>query len=110
MIELHSSRRDFDRLLAAGRCCIQSYAGTLLEDSAAITVPKLMIWGRHDGLVPSDHARAFARVHPEAHVHVLEDCGHYPQIEFPAKFNALLRRWIDSTAPGGKRPPLRAVA
>jgi pimeloyl-ACP methyl ester carboxylesterase len=110
LVELHSSRRDFDRLLAAGRCCIQSYTGTLLEDSAAIAVPKLMIWGRHDGLVPSDHARAFARLHPDASVHVLEDCGHYPQIEFPVRFNALLRDWIDGTSQGAAKPPLRAAA
>jgi pimeloyl-ACP methyl ester carboxylesterase len=111
LVELHSSRRDFDRLLAAGRCCIQSYTGTLLEDSAAIEVPKLMIWGRHDGLVPSDHARAFERLHPEAHVHVLDDCGHYPQIEFPSKFNALLRTWIDETSPAPEPARgLRSVA
>ena len=42
------------RLLAAGRCCIDSYTGTLLEDSAAIEVPKWMVWGRHDGLVPCE--------------------------------------------------------
>jgi pimeloyl-ACP methyl ester carboxylesterase len=108
LVELHSSRRDFDRLLAAGRCCIQSYTGTLLEDSAAIDVPKLLIWGEHDGLVPSDHARAFASAHPDASVHVLEDCGHYPQIEFPERFNELLRGWIDAT--GGERRSLRATA
>jgi pimeloyl-ACP methyl ester carboxylesterase len=107
LIELHSSRRDLDRLLAAGRCCIQSYTGRLLEDSAAIEVPKLMIWGEHDGLVPSGHADAFARLHPDAAVHVLGDCGHYPQIEFPQKFNRLLRDWIDATA---ERPATRLRA
>ena len=113
LVELHSAPRDFDRLLAAGRCCIQSYTGTLLDDSRAIAVPKLMIWGRHDGLVSSDHARAFARTHPDAHVHVLEDCGHYPHIEFPGRFNGLLRQWIDGTGPEPRRdsrPSLRAVA
>jgi pimeloyl-ACP methyl ester carboxylesterase len=112
LVELHSSPRDFDRLLAAGRCCIQSYTGTLLDDSRAIAVPKFMVWGRHDGLVPSDHARAFEQTHPDAHVHVLDDCGHYPHIEFPAKFNGLLRRWIDASSPEprGTRAPLRAVA
>jgi pimeloyl-ACP methyl ester carboxylesterase len=109
LVELHSSRKDMDRLLAAGRCCIQSYTGTLLEDSVAIKVPKLMIWGEHDGLVPSGHARAFARLHADASVHVLEDCGHYPQIEFPGRFNQLLRDWIDATS-GDKRGALRAVA
>jgi pimeloyl-ACP methyl ester carboxylesterase len=110
LVELHSSRKDLDRLLAAGRCCIQSYTGTLLEDSQAITVPKLMIWGRHDGLVPSDHARAFERLHPDASVHVLDGCGHYPQIEFPTKFNGLLRGWIDETTGRRGKRRLRAVA
>jgi len=114
LVELHSSPRDLDRLLAAGRCCIQSYTGTLLEDSRAITVPKFMLWGIHDGLVPSDHARAFEQLHPDAHVHVLDDCGHYPHIEFPSTFNSLLRRWIDETATeprdSKQRRSLRAVA
>src|SRR3954462_6659630 len=36
LVELHSSRRDFDRLLAAGRGGIQSYTGTLLAASRAL--------------------------------------------------------------------------
>ena len=97
LVRMHSSPRDFDRLLAAGRCCIDSYTGTLLEDSAAITVPKWMVWGREDGLVPAKHAEAFAKLHPDAEVHVFEDCGHYPQIELPARFNALLQEWVEGT-------------
>ena len=69
-----------------------------------------MIWGRHDGLVPSDHARAFERLHPDARVHVLEDCGHYPQIEFPGEFNALLRDWIDETSPAAAAAAARRRA
>jgi pimeloyl-ACP methyl ester carboxylesterase len=108
LVTMHSSPRDFDKLLTAGRCCIDSYTGTLLEDSATIGVPVWMVWGRHDGLVPSEHALAFGRVHGNAQVHVFEDCGHYPQIEMPTRFNRLLRRWMAETQPvsGG----LRAVA
>jgi pimeloyl-ACP methyl ester carboxylesterase len=107
LLEMHSSPKDFDRLLAAGRTCIDSYTGTLLEDSAAIKAPLWMVWGRHDGLVPSAHARAFAQVHPSADVHVFEACGHYPQIELPSRFNRLLRSWIAETEPG---PKLRTAA
>jgi pimeloyl-ACP methyl ester carboxylesterase len=101
LVSMHGTRQTFDRLLDAGRCCIESYTGTLLEDSAAIGVPLFMVWGRHDGLVPSHHAQAFHRLHPRAHVHVFDDCGHYPQIELPARFNRLLHEWIESTRAGG---------
>ena len=102
LVSMHGTPRDFDRLLAAGRCCIESYTGTLLEDSAAIRVPLWMVWGEHDGLVPSHHAHAFRELHAQAHVHVFEDCGHYPQIELPSRFNRLLHEWIEATA--GPRP------
>src|SRR5256714_9599943 len=97
LVSMHSSPRDFDRLLAAGRCCIDSYTGTLLEDSSAIEVPLWMVWGKHDGLVPAHHATVFGELHPHARVHIFDDCGHYPQIELPARFNALLRDRINDT-------------
>jgi pimeloyl-ACP methyl ester carboxylesterase len=106
LVSMHATPRDFDRLLAAGRCCIDSYTGTLLEDSSAIDVPKWMVWGRHDGLVPSAHAAAFRSLHPDASVHVFDDCGHYPHIELPSRFNRLLAAWMAETGP---QPKLRAA-
>jgi hypothetical protein len=41
---------------------------------------------------------------------VFEECGHYPHIELPARFNRLLREWMDATAPGPVTPRLRRVA
>ena len=108
LVSMHSAPRDFDRLLAAGRCCLDSYTGNLLEDSAAIRIPLFMVWGRRDGLVPAEHAASFAELHPNAQVHVFDDCGHYPQIELPARFNRLLHRWMATTA---TRPvPVRRAA
>lgn len=100
LVAMHaSSAKDFDRLISAGRCCLESYTGTMLEDSAAIDVPIWMVWGRHDGLVPFEHALTFGGAHPRASVHVFEVCGHYPHIELPARFNRLLRQWMAETAP-----------
>jgi pimeloyl-ACP methyl ester carboxylesterase len=98
LVSMHGTRKGLDKLLAAGRCCIESYTGTLLEDSRAIEVPLFMVWGEHDGLVPSKHAYEFGRLHPRAHVHVFEDCGHYPHIELPQRFNRMLHRWLDGGA------------
>jgi pimeloyl-ACP methyl ester carboxylesterase len=110
LVRMHGTPKDLDRLLTAGRCCIESYTGRLLEDSRTLDIPMWMVWGRHDGLVPVDHALAFGRAHPDAPVHVFDDCGHYPQIELPARFNRLLREWIDDTSPQPLKPRLRSVA
>ena len=98
LVSMHGTRKSFDRLLAAGRCCIDSYTGTLLEDSRNIRVPLFMVWGEHDGLVPSLHAADFGRLHPRAHVHVFGDCGHYPHIELPQRFNRVLHEWLGTRA------------
>jgi pimeloyl-ACP methyl ester carboxylesterase len=110
LVDMHGSAGDLDKLLRAGRCCIESYTGRLLEDSRELDMPIWMAWGRHDGLVPSEHAFAFGRAHPKAAVHIFERCGHYPQIEMPSRFNRLLREWMDATEPGPVRPRLRRVA
>ena len=109
-VDMHGSAGSLKQLLAAGHACIDSYTGTLLEQSCALQVPMWMLWGDGDGLVPSVHARAFARAHPKAEVHVLDDCGHYPQIELPTRFNRLLRAWLDKTAPKPARRGLAAAA
>lgn len=98
LVDLHGGGRELKALLAAGHACIDCYTGRLLERSAELDIPLWMLWGRGDGLVPSLHARAFERAHPDAHVHILEDCGHYPHIELPTRFNSLLRGWLDATA------------
>jgi len=111
LVRMHGTGRDLKALLAAGHACIDSYTGKLLEQSLALDIPLWMLWGRRDGLVPSVHARAFERAHPEAKVHVLDDCGHYPHIELPTRFNSLLRRWLDETAPAPRsRKRVTAVA
>ena len=42
-----------------------------------------MLWGREDRLAPAEHAEAFGRTVAHARVEVLENCGHYPQLELP---------------------------
>ena len=109
-VSMHGNGKGLKQLLGAGHACIDSYTGTLLEQSCTLEMPIWMLWGQGDGLVPSVHARAFARAHPKAEVHVLDDCGHYPQIELPARFNRLLRAWLDQTTPKPKRGRLGPAA
>jgi pimeloyl-ACP methyl ester carboxylesterase len=108
--QMHGSASDLKVLLAAGHACIDCYTGKLLDRSRALQMPLWMLWGRRDGLVPSVHARTFERAHPDASVHILDSCGHYPHIELPARFNSLLRAWLDDTAEQAVRGSSVAVA
>ena len=111
LVNMHGSGHDLKALLSAGHACVDSYTGELLERSLELNIPLWMLWGRKDGLVPSVHARAFQSAHPEAEVHILEECGHYPHIELPQRFNTLLRGWLDATAvPARRRRRGRAAA
>lgn len=56
-----------------------------------LTRPALFIWGDRDRLVPAKFAGHVAAVLPHARSVVLEDCGHVPQFEHPARTHALIR-------------------
>jgi pimeloyl-ACP methyl ester carboxylesterase len=70
-----------------------------------IEVPTLIVWGRHDMLVPVADAEEFARlIGPNARAVIFEDTGHVPMIERPSRFNALLAELI-----AGREAPEAAV-
>jgi pimeloyl-ACP methyl ester carboxylesterase len=58
--------------------------------------PALFIWGDRDWLIPAKFARHVGRALPNAQSIVLEDCGHVPQYELPARTNQLVRRFLDA--------------
>jgi len=89
-VDLYGGRRELERLLGAGRALIPGYTGDLLQRSRRLTCPVTVIWGRHDRLAPVEHAASFAAAVPQSRVHLLEDCGHYPQIELPSQVNTIL--------------------
>jgi len=59
-----------------------------------ITAPTLVIYGRHDKLVNPKAAHQAHDSFPNAHVVVLSDCGHVPQMEHPDEVAAMWRRHI----------------
>jgi pimeloyl-ACP methyl ester carboxylesterase len=108
LVDLHGGRRELSALLAAGRALMRGYTGTLLERAKReLDCPVTMVWGSSDGLVTPEHAYGFARAVPHARVHVLEHCGHYPQIELSSRFNALVSEFLSDPDAHRKRPALR---
>lgn len=57
-------------------------------------VPTLILWGRHDQLLPVAHAEHFHAVARHSTLHIFEDCGHGPMFEAPSAFNDVLTRFI----------------
>jgi pimeloyl-ACP methyl ester carboxylesterase len=95
-VEAYGGRRELERLLAIGRALIPGYTGDLLERSRRLECPVGVLWGRYDRLAPVEHAGSFAAAVPHAQVHLLERCGHYPQIELPSRVADLMEECIGS--------------
>lgn len=47
--------------------------------------PTLVMWGDRDPIIPTDYLDTIQAI-PQLRVHRFEGCGHYPQLEHPARF------------------------
>jgi pimeloyl-ACP methyl ester carboxylesterase len=65
------------------------------EKIRRIKAPTLIIWGRQDEVTPLLIGEAFAREIPKAQTAFIDRCGHLPQFECPAPFNAALLRFLN---------------
>ena len=95
-VHLHGGPHELRHLIDTGRALMAGYTGTLLARSAELEAPVLMLWGREDRLAPAEHAEAFAETVAHARVEVLENCGHYPQLELPGRITATIREFLDA--------------
>jgi pimeloyl-ACP methyl ester carboxylesterase len=64
----------------------------------ALNAPTLIAWGDRDRLVPSEQAQIGRHLLPNARVHIFPGCGHCPQLECAAEFNALLLQFLSPQA------------
>jgi pimeloyl-ACP methyl ester carboxylesterase len=62
---------------------------------AAIKQPVLIVWGREDGLTTlAREGERFKREMPHAQLVVFDQCGHVPQVEKAAEFNAAVLKFL----------------
>jgi pimeloyl-ACP methyl ester carboxylesterase len=59
-----------------------------------VEVPSLIVWGRNDMVVPPADAAEFGRRLRNSQTVIFDDTGHVPMVERPARFNALLERFL----------------
>jgi pimeloyl-ACP methyl ester carboxylesterase len=62
-------------------------------------VPVLIIWGRRDRIIPVAHAEHAHEVIPDSRLEIFDAAGHMPQLEVPARFVAVLERFLGETEP-----------
>jgi pimeloyl-ACP methyl ester carboxylesterase len=71
----------------------------LREELPRIAAPTLVVWGAHDTLVGVKHAHETSRLIPNSETVIFERTGHEAMIERPARFNRVLREFIEQTEP-----------
>jgi pimeloyl-ACP methyl ester carboxylesterase len=59
-----------------------------------VDVPTLVVWGASDRLVAPAYGQAFAAAIPGARFHVLPRAGHFPYLEQPDAFAAVVTRFL----------------
>ena len=63
-----------------------------------LTLPTLIVWGRQDIRGNLEEAEKYAASLPRGRMHVYENCGHLPYLEYPERFNARCARIPDGGA------------
>ncbi len=63
---------------------------------AKIKCPTLVLVGRQDLLTPVSEHEAMALKIPDAHLEVIDNCGHLTTLERPSAVTTALRRWLRS--------------
>jgi pimeloyl-ACP methyl ester carboxylesterase len=64
---------------------------------APLKQPTLIVWGREDGLTPlAREGEKFRQAIPHAEMVVFEQCGHVPQVEKAAEFNAAVLKFLSA--------------
>ena len=94
--------------IGCGRtCCVEQMAGGLRgpgfgdalralmrhdirERLGTIEMPTMIVWGQSDRVIPMAAALSYHRRIPHSRLEIFERTGHVPQLERPARFNALL--------------------
>ena len=68
----------------------------LLRRVPEIEGPTLIIWGAQDPIIPVAHAHIAHQMIRNSRLHIIDRCGHVPQIEKPEEFNRLVLEFLGS--------------
>ncbi|HET6504969.1 MAG TPA: alpha/beta hydrolase [Amycolatopsis sp.] len=93
------SRQAFLRTLRA----VVDWRGQVVNmlDRSYLTegIPTMLVWGRHDHVVPIAHAIRAHTEMPGSRLEIFEEAGHFPFHTSPQRFLAVLREFLTQTRP-----------
>jgi pimeloyl-ACP methyl ester carboxylesterase len=67
-------------------------------------VPTLIVWGDRDTIIPVSHAYAAHEAIPGSRLEIIEGTGHFPHVEAPERFLAVLTDFLETTEPAHLDP------
>lgn len=70
---------------------------TLAALLRGITTPTLLVWGREDAIIPSSVCQLYQQGIPGATAHVLDRCGHMPEMEQPEAFVRAVQQFLSAS-------------
>lgn len=62
-------------------------------------MPTLIIWGRHDAIIPLGHGRMAHAAMPGSRLEIFDEAGHFPHHVDPRRFARVVHHFAASTAP-----------
>jgi len=65
----------------------------------AAEVPVLLVWGDRDPVIPVAHGHAAHAALPQSRLEVFPGAGHFPMLDDPERFAALVTDWMATTTP-----------
>jgi hypothetical protein len=91
MAFIHTARAVLDVTGQRVNATDRLYLGELL--------PSMVIWGRHDPLIPVSHAQIAHKGLPGSRLEIFEEAGHFPQLYDPFRFARILHDFMETSDP-----------
>ncbi|MSR35227.1 MAG: alpha/beta hydrolase [Gemmatimonadetes bacterium] len=88
------TRRTRRAVVETARKIVPDNLDELAERFGEVRTPTLLLWGRHDHVIPLWVGQRLARDLPRARLVVLERCGHVPSEECPDESLAVVRSFL----------------
>ena len=64
----------------------------------ATPIPTLVVWGTKDRMIPAWHAASATASIPNCRVELFQGAGHFPHLDDPDRFAALVREFVAEPA------------